>query len=51
MVEGVAREHSRKPEEAFEAAEKLVPNVERIELFSRQARPGWDAFGDEVGRF
>lgn len=51
VIEGVAREHSRKPDEAFEAAEKLVPNVERIELFSREARPGWDAFGDEVGRF
>jgi|SRR6056297_3095148 len=51
VIEGEVREHSRKPAEAYEAAEKLFPGVERIELFSREARPGWDAFGDETGRF
>ncbi len=51
VIEGPRREHSRKPDEAFAAAEKLVPNVRRLELFSREARPGWDVFGDEVGKF
>lgn len=48
---GLAREHSRKPEEAFAAAEKLMPKARRLELFSRTNRPGWDHFGDETGKF
>ncbi|WP_226562173.1 MT-A70 family methyltransferase [Salipiger thiooxidans] len=51
VIEGPIREHSRKPDEAFAAAEMLVPNVRRIELFSRQERAGWDVMGNEVGRF
>lgn len=45
------REHSRKPEKAFEQAERLMPNATRLELFSRQERPRWDVFGNEVGKF
>lgn len=45
------REHSRKPDAAFEAAEKLMPGARRIELFSRQRRPGWAAWGHEVDKF
>lgn len=41
------REHSRKPETAFEIAEAMVPGVNRCELFSRHARPGWDGWGNE----
>lgn len=48
---GVAREHSRKPEEGFAHAEKLMPNARRIELFSRQSRPGWDNWGDQSNHF
>lgn len=51
VIEGPVREHSRKPDEAFAAAEQLVPNVARIEIFSRQARSGWDVFGNEVEKF
>ncbi len=51
VIEGVAREHSRKPEEGFAAAENLMPDARRIELFSRQARAGWDVFGNEIGKF
>jgi len=51
VIEGLAREHSRKPEEAFAAAEKLVPNVRRLELFSRQERLGWDVWGNETAKF
>lgn len=45
------REHSRKPDQAFLAAERLLPHVRRIELFSRQERRGWAAWGDEAGKF
>ncbi len=50
VIEGPVRSHSQKPDEAFRAAEQLCGDVPRIELFSRQDRPGWDAFGDEVGK-
>jgi len=51
VIEGPRREHSRKPDEAFAAAEALMPSVRRVELFSRQHRPGWDAWGNEAGKF
>lgn len=51
VVDAKVREHSRKPEEAYQAAEKLIPNVPRLELFSRQERPGWDVYGNEIGKF
>lgn len=50
-IEAVVREHSRKPEAAFEAAEALLPDVQRLELFSRASRPGWRAWGNEIGKF
>jgi len=51
VIEGPVREHSRKPDEAFAAAEALVPGVARLELFSRSRRSGWDVFGNEIERF
>ena len=51
VIDAEIREHSRKPEEAYAAAEELVPDVRRADLFSRQSRPGWDSWGDEVGKF
>lgn len=51
VIEGPVREHSRKPDEAFAAAEALMPHARRIELFSRQVRSGWTVWGDEVGKF
>ena len=50
-IMGLAREHSRKPDEAYVAAERLMPEAQRLDLFSRQARPGWVAWGDEAGKF
>lgn len=46
-----ARQHSRKPDVAFAAAERLMPEARRLELFSRQHRPGWSCWGDEAGKF
>ncbi len=45
-----AREHSRKPDVRFERLEALVAGP-RLEMFSRSSRAGWDAMGDEVGKF
>lgn len=44
------REHSRKPDEAMARIEQLFDGP-RIELFSRSSRPGWQAWGQEAGRF
>jgi N6-adenosine-specific RNA methylase IME4 len=47
-----AQEHSRKPDEAYVAAEVLaIDALRRADLFSRQTRPGWDAWGNEAGKF
>ena len=51
VIEGPVREHSRKPDEAFRAAEQLIPDARRIELFSRQRRPGWANWGNESTKF
>ncbi|NTB05081.1 MT-A70 family methyltransferase [Agrobacterium tumefaciens] len=48
---GVVRGHSRKPEEGYRQAEKLMPNARRLELFSRTNRKGWTVWGDETGKF
>lgn len=50
LIVAPRREHSRKPAEIKERIEKLVPGPYG-ELFSREHRSGWDAFGDEIGKF
>lgn len=51
VIEAPRREHSRKPDEAYAAAEALVPDVRRLDLFSRQPRAGWDRCGNEADKF
>lgn len=50
-IEAPTRAHSQKPEAAYAAAEAMMPDARRLELFSRTNRPGWSAWGDEVGKF
>jgi N6-adenosine-specific RNA methylase IME4 len=42
------RGHSVKPEWVYEMIETHFPNVPKIELFARRARPGWDCWGLEA---
>ena len=44
------REHSRKPDEAYERMLRLIGGP-AIELFARTARQGWDSWGDETAKF
>lgn len=44
------REHSRKPDEHYERIAQLVGGP-YVELFARQARAGWTAWGAEMDRF
>lgn len=41
-------EHSAKPDAAYEMIERYFPNLPKIELNARRARPGWDAWGNEA---
>jgi N6-adenosine-specific RNA methylase IME4 len=42
------REHSRKPDEQYTKIENLYPAGNRLELFARHARPGWDHWGNQA---
>lgn len=41
-------EHSKKPEVTKQRIIQLMGDLPRIELFARQATPGWDVWGNEV---
>lgn len=40
--------HSAKPARFAEQIERLYPGIAKIELFCREPRPGWDAWGYEA---
>ncbi len=44
------REHSRKPDEHFDRVEQMFDGP-YCELFAREARKGWAAWGNEVTKF
>ena len=47
VIEAPAREHSRKPDEFWSLIEQcLAGRGRRIETFAREARDGWDRWGD-----
>ena len=50
LIVAQRREHSRKPDEAAEAIERLVPGP-YLELFARTQRPGWTVWGNQTERF
>lgn len=45
------REHSRKPDEGYELAERMAGPYPKADIFAREQRPGWDAFGNEISKF
>lgn len=51
VIEAPRRQHSRKPDEAYEKAERLFGPARRVDLFSRQTRPGWVSWGDDASKF
>lgn len=51
LFDGVAREHSRKPEEFYALVDKHTSGLRRADLFARQSRPGFDAWGHEATKF
>jgi N6-adenosine-specific RNA methylase IME4 len=50
LVIAPRREHSRKPDEVYLRIERYCVGP-RLELFAREGRRGWTAWGDETSRF
>ncbi len=51
LVVAPVREHSRKPDKAYDDLIALTEGQRRCELFARQQRDGFEAWGNEVGKF
>jgi N6-adenosine-specific RNA methylase IME4 len=50
LLEAPLREHSRKPDEFYALVEALCPGT-KLEMFAREARAGWAAWGAETEKF
>jgi N6-adenosine-specific RNA methylase IME4 len=48
MVKAERGKHSQKPQEVADRIISMFPDVNRIELFARDAKPGWDVWGNEI---
>jgi N6-adenosine-specific RNA methylase IME4 len=48
VIKADRREHSRKPDAAYELIERMYPEFPKIELFARQGRKGWAAWGNQA---
>ena len=51
MIRGGRREHSRKPDDIHEWVNTAWPSARKVEMFARQTRPGWTAWGNETTKF
>ena len=48
LIVSPVEQHSKKPDIVRDKIVALAGDVPRIELFARQAAPGWDVWGNEV---
>ena len=48
VIDAPRGEHSVKPIVFAEMIEQLFPNLPKLEMFAREARPGWSSWGNEV---
>lgn len=52
IIDGIAREHSRKPDEFYRMVDRYAGRLSfRADVFCRQSRPGWASFGNEATKF
>ena len=42
-----ATKHSKKPQIAYEIIERLYPDLNKLEMYARNTRDGWDSWGNE----
>ena len=40
--------HSKKPEISYQIMERLYPDLQKLEMYARRERQGWDCWGNEV---
>lgn len=50
VIREARREHSRKPEAFYEMVEDCTLG-RRLDYFAREARPGWEVFGNDTSKF
>ena len=48
VIDARRGDHSAKPDAAYGFIEAMFPDAARLEVFAREARPGWAAFGNQV---
>lgn len=51
IFDGIAREHSRKPDEFYALCDRVMPEARRADVFAREERLGWHSFGNELTKF
>lgn len=51
ILQAPRREHSRKPDEFFSLVDQLCEGKSKLEMFARQNRNGWEAWGNETEKF
>jgi N6-adenosine-specific RNA methylase IME4 len=51
LIVAPIREHSRKPDATRDMLDRMVPDGDRLEMFAREAAPGWQAWGNQVDLF
>ena len=49
VIQAPRGRHSEKPESVYEIIEAMYPGLPKVELFARKRRPGWTAWGDQIG--
>ena len=43
--------HSKKPKIAYQMIDDMFPDSEKLELFARNSKAGWDSWGNQVNMF
>ncbi|MEM4089977.1 MAG: MT-A70 family methyltransferase [Thermoplasmatales archaeon] len=51
VIEAPRRQHSQKPDIFYELIEKSYPKHSKMEMFARNKREGWQAWGNETQQF
>ena len=51
VFEEKSRQHSRKPDFAYQMIESMFPDEQKMDVFSREHRPGWGQYGNEPSYF
>jgi len=51
IISVARREHSRKPQEFYDMVLKVCPQGNKIDIFSREKREGFEQYGNETAKF